>query len=302
MLSILIPVYNYDIRSLLMQLAHQCGQSHLNYEIICLDDASDAQFQTYYQDIKKILKIQWLSTSKNIGRSAARNSLARQANFENVLFLDCDVLLPDESFINRYLEYIKQHKNAQVIYGSCIYPLEKPSDHNLILHWNYGTTKENPGLKERMKYPYETFHTVNFMVKRKILLANPFDESISKYGFEDSLWAKSIQQKNIKIDHIENPVLHTGIHPAKQFLRKTAQAVHNLVYLEFNKKTLETKLIKFIKKIKSLGLEKFAFRMYKKNEKKIVQNLLSENPSMLLLSIYKLGLYMRFRKKFFLHQ
>jgi glycosyltransferase involved in cell wall biosynthesis len=299
MLSILIPVHNYDIRTLLKQLAHQCGQSHLNYEIICLDDASDLQYQTYYQEIKKILKIQWLSTSKNIGRSAARNTLARQANFENVLFLDCDVLLPDESFISNYLEFIKTHKNVQVAYGSCIYPSEKPSDHNLMLHWNYGTKKENPSLKERKKHPYETFHTVNFLVKQKILLGNPFDESISKYGYEDSLWAKSLQQKNIAIDHFDNPVLHTGIHPTKQFLRKTAQAVHNLVYLEINKKSIETKLIKFLKKIKAFGLEKISFSLYKKNERRIVHNLLSDNPSMLFLSFYKLGLYMRFRKKVF---
>jgi len=236
MLSILIPVYNYDIRTLLKQLAHQCGQLHLNYEIIFLDYASDSKYQEFFQEIKKVLKIQWLSTTKNIGRSAARNSLARQANYENVLFLDCDVILPDDHFIDRYKEYF-QNKNTPVIYGSCNYPLEKPSDQNLVLNWVFGTTKANPRLKDRMKHPYETFHTVNFLVNRKILLENPFDESISKYGYEDSLWAKSLQQKNIVIDHIDNPVIHTGIHQTKQFLRKTAQAVHNLVYLKFNKKT-----------------------------------------------------------------
>ena len=296
MLSILIPVYNYDIRTLLKQLAHQCGQLHLSYEIICLDDASDSKYQEYYQEIKKVLKIQWLSTIKNIGRSAARNTLARQANFENVLFLDCDVMLPDDHFIDRYKEYF-QNKNTTVIYGSCNYPMEKPADQKLMLHWIYGTEEENLPLKERIKNPYDTFHTVNFLVKRKIILANPFDESISKYGYEDSLWAQSLKQKNIDIQHIVNPVLHTGIHPTKYFLRKTAQAIHNLIHLELNKKSLETKLIKLLKKIHALGLENLAFKLYRWNEKRIVQNLLSEHPSLICFSIYKLGLFMRFRRR-----
>ncbi len=296
MLSILIPVYNYDIRTLIKQLAHQCSTSHLNYEIICLDDASSPKYQDYYQEVKKTLKIQWLSTSKNIGRSAARNALARQANFENVLFLDCDVLLPDEHFIDHYKECI-QHINYQVVYGSCHYPVEKPTDQKLVLHWIYGSQKENPPLAERIKRPYETFHTVNFLVKRKIILANPFDESISRYGYEDSVWANSLKLKNISILHIDNPVLHTGIYSSKQFLRKTAQAIHNLIYLNSKTISFETQLLKLAKKIKAFGLESIVFKIYKKNERKIVKNLLSENPSLFYLSIYKLGILLRFRRK-----
>lgn len=296
MLSILIPVYNFDVRILLHQIAHQCGQCHFPFEIICLDDASAPEYQEYYQQIKKELKIQWLSTAKNIGRSAARNSLCRQANYENILFLDCDVELPDDQFINRYKEFLS-NQNAQVVYGSCKYQSKKPIDQKLWLHWIYGTVKENPPLKQRIKTPYKTFHTVNFLVKRKIALANPFDETISKYGYEDSLWAKTLQQKNIPILHIDNPVIHTGIHSTKQFLRKTAQSIRNLIYLEINKKSLETNLLKLINYIRVFGLENITFKIYKWNERRIVKNLLSENPSLFYLSLYKMGLFMRFRKK-----
>ena len=134
-------------------------------------------------------------------------------------------------------------------------------------------------------------------MKRKIILAHPFDESISKYGYEDILWAQSLKEKNISIHHIDNPVLHTGIHPTKYFLRKTAQAIHNLIYLDLNKKSIETKLIRLLKNIHALGLDNLAFKLYRWNEKRIVQNLLSEHPSLFCLSIYKLGLFMRFRRR-----
>lgn len=298
MLSILIPVYDFDIRILIRQLSDQCKLADLNFEIICLDDASSSLYHEFYEEIKKELSVQWVSTSINMGRSAARNVLARHSKFDNLLFLDCDVFLPDNLFINRYVVWMLDG-NFKVIYGSCIYQTEKPIDQNLLLHWSYGTKKENPSLKVRNKNPYDTFHTVNFLVKRDTMMGHLFDESIGKYGYEDSLWAKTLEENNIDIHHIQNPVLHKGIHPAKHFLRKTAQAIHNLIYLDTQKKTIGTKLFKFIKKIRAYGLENIVFKIYRLNERRIVRNLLGDHPSLFYLSIYKLGLFMRFRKKIF---
>lgn len=296
MLSILIPVHNHDIRTLIRQLAHQCSVAHLTYEIICLDDASSSAFKNYYTQIKKELKIQWLSTSKNIGRSAARNTLARQANFENILYLDCDVQITDDHFISHYVHFIIL-KKYQVIYGSCNYPVAKPKDDKLVLHWLYGTKKENPPLKQRNKNPYTTFHTVNFIVKKNIILKYPFDESISKYGFEDSLWAETLKQNSISILHIDNPVMHLGIHPSKIFLRKIAQSVQNLIYLELNKKSIQTHLLFMVNTLEPIGLNPLIFKCYQFFEKRIVKNLMGVQPSLFQLSIYKLGLFLRFRKK-----
>jgi glycosyltransferase involved in cell wall biosynthesis len=296
MLSVLIPVHNYDIRNLLRQIAHQCSQLHISYEIICLDDASDKSFEPCFQEIRKELKIQWSSTLKNIGRSAARNSLARQASFENLLFLDCDVSIPNEHFIQNYIRLIKQ-EDYQVVYGACVYCKEKPRDTKKILHWIYGTKNENPDLKHRLKYPYETFHTVNFLAKRSLLLKYPFDETITKYGYEDSLWAHTLKLQAIPIKHIENPVQHNGIYSNTIFLRKTAQSVRNLIYLDLTKKTIDTQLFKMINRIQSIGLDTLFFKIYRKTEKFIVKNLMSKNPSMTFLSIYKMGLFLRFKRK-----
>ena len=44
MLSILIPTYNYTIYSLVSTIHKQIEQTGIDYEIICLDDASNLIF------------------------------------------------------------------------------------------------------------------------------------------------------------------------------------------------------------------------------------------------------------------
>ena len=45
MLSILIPIYNYDVRSLVEDLFHQCKDQNIEFEIVCMDDASDPSYR-----------------------------------------------------------------------------------------------------------------------------------------------------------------------------------------------------------------------------------------------------------------
>ena len=45
MLSILIPVYNFDIIAFVTELHRLCEQEKIPFEIILLDDASDEKFK-----------------------------------------------------------------------------------------------------------------------------------------------------------------------------------------------------------------------------------------------------------------
>ncbi|MBK9736769.1 MAG: hypothetical protein IPO92_18135 [Saprospiraceae bacterium] len=40
---------------------------------------------------------------------------------------------------------------------------------------------------------------------------NLFDESVIGYGYEDLLYAFSLEKKSIKIRHIDNAVIHDGL-------------------------------------------------------------------------------------------
>jgi len=45
MLSILIPVYNFNVTQLVQTLAEQCAATGEAYEIICFDDGSTPEFK-----------------------------------------------------------------------------------------------------------------------------------------------------------------------------------------------------------------------------------------------------------------
>lgn len=297
MLSVLIPVYNFDVRNLVRQVIEQCQSNQIQFELILLNDASDLAFQYIFEELKSESQIRLFENLKNCGRAASRNRLGNLAQYDWLLFLDCDVQLIHDNFIQTYLNAIKLNKQF-VYYGSCRYDKYPPQTEQLKLHWKYGTLRENPPVSKRIAQPYQTFHTVNFITHRKILLAHPFDETLSVYGHEDSLWAKTLQENGIQIVQIENEVLHIGLYNSTIFLRKTASSIKNLLLLEYHHKKLNTKLESTVKNIQSFIPIWLVFNIYKSIERKLVQNLLSTNPKMIYLDIYKLGLYLRFKNKF----
>ena len=59
----------------------------------------------------------------------------------------------------------------------------------------------------------------------------PFDERIKGYGHEDTLFGFVLLQNNIKILHIENPVLNSCLDSNAIFLEKTKQSIQNLWFI-----------------------------------------------------------------------
>ena len=114
MLSVLIPVYNYNIFTLVETIYKQTLECNIPFEIICLDDASQ-EFTIENQRINQFQNCFFTILEKNIGRSAIRNLLAKKAVYENQLFLDADVISVHDNFISNYISEIKNNK--KVIFG-----------------------------------------------------------------------------------------------------------------------------------------------------------------------------------------
>ncbi len=99
-LSILIPVYNWDIRELLTRLAVQAealsGEELV--EIVVIDDDSFLKFRNK-ETAGEITRITYRELTKNIGRAAIRNALLREASGKYVLFLDADMLPDRDDFV-----------------------------------------------------------------------------------------------------------------------------------------------------------------------------------------------------------
>jgi len=108
MLSILIPVYNYNIVNLVTELHKQAVSAAIPFEIIVLDDGSSELLRDQNKDVANLPDVQFFELEKNIGRSGIRNRLVEMAKYSTLLFMDCDSEVPSEKYIENYLPYFVQ--------------------------------------------------------------------------------------------------------------------------------------------------------------------------------------------------
>ena len=288
MLSILIPTYNYEVISLVKSLHKQLNNQNNPYEILCFDNGSNSEVISINQEINKLDHCYYNPLEKNGGRSKIRNLLAQKAKYDWLLFLDADVLPVTENFIQTYFESISK-KNQMVAFGGLQYQ-EKPSS-GRILRWVYGKSREEIPIEIRKKNPQEYFTSANFLIKKSIFQQYKFDESLIEYGYEDTLLAIELKKNNIQITQLDNPVYHLGIDKSEVFLAKTEESIKNILALYKQSKVgiHDFKILKIydqIKKYKMLNIFNLGF---KKASKSMEKNLLSDNPSLFIYDMYKLG-------------
>lgn len=295
MLSILIPVYNYNICTLVATLHHQVLECEIPFEIICLDDASQ-KFTTENREISNLKSTTYTILEKNIGRSAIRNLLAQKAIYDNLLFLDADTIPVHENFISNYVAQINDSK--KIVYGGIRYQDIQPSG-NEVLRWIYGTEREALTVSDRNKSPYISFLTLNFLIKKSIFSEVNFNESIPNLRHEDTLFSFELMQNHIAIVHFENPVYHLGLENSQTFLRKSEEAVVALKNLT-DSNLISTEYVKLshyfqiLKKYYLQPLVAFGFRITKPL---FLKQLLGKNPSLLLFDLYRLGYYCTLKTK-----
>ena len=287
MLSILIPTYNYSILKLVSRLHKQIENTGIEFEIICLDDASETLF--FENDtINSLRNSSYKILETNIGRSKIRNLLARKAKYDWLLFLDADVLPKSENFISEYISHINNEE--KIVYGGILYQEEKPSTEKL-LRWIYGKNREALPFETRNKNPYLSFLTLNFLIRKSVFEKISFNETIPNLRHEDTLFSYNLMQKNIKIVHINNPIYHLGLDDFDLAIKKENEsllALKNLIDNELI--TFDyVRISKLVSKIKDLKLL-FAFSFFYKITRFIfLKNLSSKNPSVFIFDLYRLG-------------
>ncbi len=288
MISILIPVYNQNVVSLVKALKNQCEDLDIQYQIMVFDDLSNNETREQNKELGHEFGVNYLELSENLGRARIRNRLARMARFKYLLFIDGDSGIVKDDYMECYLDQIK---NAEIVYGGRIYQKKKPNDPNLVLHWKYGKTREALPLKKRLLDPYLNFQSNNFMISAWLFGKLKFDETVKGYGYEDLLFAQKIKNVNAGILHIDNPVIHLGLESASEFIEKTKNAIKNLAKLNASEELLDTRLTKYYKKMKGYGLINLLVKYYQSNRNGILKNLKSKNPSIRKFSLMKLGEY-----------
>ncbi|MBU2939653.1 glycosyltransferase family 2 protein [Lacinutrix sp. C3R15] len=289
MLSILIPTYNYNISALVNEVYCQIKKLDVSFEILCYDDGStDINIINANKEINKLENTKYVLLEKNIGRSAIRNRLAKDAKSEWLLFLDADVLPKDNNFISTYFKSIT--KTSQVIYGGILYDENKPGN-NHLLRWVYGRQREALPTAERKKNIYLSFLTLNFLIKKEVFNLVTFDEKIPNLRHEDTLFSYHLKLKKIKVEHIKNPTYHLGLEKSSMFLKKSIESVDALhLFLEQNLIPKNYTLItRVFFKLKGLKLHYLFAFIYKNFKSSFEKNLLSKKPSLYIFDLYRLS-------------
>ena len=195
-LSILIPTYNDLCVRLVDDLRQQAEAAGFDYEILVADDGStDTDVITKNSEINQWPHCHYLRQSQNIGRAAIRNHLARQARYDHLLFIDSDMTLVRPDYLSRY---VSTAGDDVIDGGVCIGGDADALKGNLRYRYEKAAEHEHTAEKRRL-HPYQDFHTANFLIRRNLMLAHPFDERFRHYGYEDVLFGKQLRADRIAI-------------------------------------------------------------------------------------------------------
>nr|WP_321245833.1 glycosyltransferase family 2 protein [uncultured Psychroserpens sp.] len=287
MLSVLVPVYNYDIRALVTMLHEQLSRSQIAFEIICLDDCSKKDIRTINTEIEQLQYTSYQLSNINVGRVATRQALAEHASYDWLLFLDADVMPKSEHFISNYTSLLSSDNEA--IYGGFAYHTKQPKE-DYILRWTYGTSNEQVSALKRNQTPYKIVISANFMITKALFLKLNSQINQRGYGY-DNYFGALLKNNKSRIFHIDNEVYHLGLEPNESYLHKIEQSVDTLLKLENNKNIQDTEndlynLYKGLKKLRLHYLFSYVYRIFKNSFRK---QLLSSKPNISLLQFYKLS-------------
>lgn len=294
MLSILIPTYNYDCTSLAKALQQQAEQASIDYEIIVADDASPIPiYKEKNRELSHLPHCRIIELEENVGRARIRNRLAEEAQHEWLLFMDADAKVITSTFITDYLATTTN--GADVICGGLCHADTLPSPEVSLRYAYEKRADKHRAARYRAQHPYERFTPFNFLIRRSAFLNIRFEESITEYGHEDTLFGIKLQQRTVRLQHIDNPLQHLGLEANDVFLTKSRAALRNLASME-DAMRHHSSLLRAYHWLCRLHLSKLLARCYTKYEATLTAHLCGSHPRLSLFFLYKLGYYCKIKQ------
>jgi len=192
--SIVVPCYNSEltikkcVSSILNSINHT--KSPEKFEVIIVNDGSADQT---LQIINNILGVKVINHNQNLGLSAARNSGIKASASEYIIFIDSDIILSN-NWINSIYDSINSNKDIVGITGKLEpEPNKKVSSLDKYL---FGVYRGSRSIKITTPLNYKYFVFSNTIIRKNILDdVGFFDETINKYGGEDTELAIRISKK-----------------------------------------------------------------------------------------------------------
>ncbi len=286
MISVLIPIYNFDCTILLQNLAMQVQQLDVAYEIIAFEDGSTSFLQENSL-AAKLYNIKYKQREHNVGRSVIRNILAKEARFDYLIFLDCDVTPADDNFLSTYVHHILQNQKADILYGGRVVITKNLVKPERILNWKTCFYRENG----------THFLSNNFLVRKNIFNKISFNEDLKGYGHEDTLFAIDATHRGYQISFADNPVACQHLETNEAFLAKTRNSLENISWIIDNyPRASHISIVEKYSLIKTLKLDNIIARIFKA-KREMLENRIIKKPSLYLFDLYKLGYLCMIRNK-----
>jgi glycosyltransferase involved in cell wall biosynthesis len=297
MLTICIPIFEQDVSTLVHELHRQISASDTDTEIVLIDDHSPGSFDQKNRELEQVAKYDRLP--ENIGRAAIRNLFLKHTQASHLLFLDGDSVIIKADFLKKYIQAISIGK-YDVICGGRTYPDQAPH-RKFRLNWLYGKKTESRPAELRQQDPYRSFMTNNFVIRRSILERIPFDERVKGYGHEDTLFGLGLKKFRVPILHLDNPVSHGQLSTNREFMRKTGQAISNLVRIRYilqedPELMKEIRLLQTVEGLRKKGMNKWVRRLFGLLKPILTALLSSGFMGLNAFQFHKLGLYLEMEK------
>lgn len=287
MLSILIPIYNYNVFPLVSELHKQCLENGIDFEILCQDDASFSKLNVENEKVNTLSHCSFVALTQNIAHRANRNSLVEKSKYEYLLFIDGDSNIIYPNYIKKYLSNLN---GFDAVYGGRLHPEKCPSN-NQKLRWKYGRFMEDKLAAKRQEQPFSSLLFNNTLIKKTCFNQVGFDKILTKYGHDDTQLSYQLSLLGSKVKHIDNQIEHGDIDTNVDYFNKTKESVQNLVALtQENKIDIHyNRLYRLYLRLKRFHLDILVSKMYLTFEKNIAKNLTGNNPSLFVFNIFKVG-------------
>jgi glycosyltransferase involved in cell wall biosynthesis len=298
-ISLLIPVFDYDIVALVHSMKSVIGTVPEFCEILIGDDGSSAEYREKYHSLEGD-GVRLIVSEKNIGRAAIRNRLALEAKGDYLLYIDADAMLPGtaEAYISKWVSAMTR---ARVLSGGTLYHESPPGDPDKLLRWKYGKKKEQIKATDRNKHPNAGFSTFNVLIDKSVFSKIRFNEELKQYGHEDTLMGYQLKKAGIKILHIDNALVHEGLESNKEFLVKTKLGIENLSKLYDNvtdkRAFSETvRILRLYNKLKFLRVTRILAGIFIRYRERMEIRLDSKDISLRLFGFYKICMFCTYRE------
>lgn len=199
-------VITYNQLEYLMKLIESISKQSTGYkfETVIVDDCSNDGTGEYLDNVETEADLIIIHNNHNMGRAASRNTGAKAASGNLLIFADGDLAL-DDNFIDRHLGFHLEHPNRTAV-GRVNYPGNTAIE-------KYLGNRSMFQLKRPSRIPFRYFISGNFSIPAELYNElGGFDEDYAFYGGEDLDLGYRLDEKGIDVYYIPQAVAF-HVHP-----------------------------------------------------------------------------------------